>query len=247
MIQEFFEEKNNRAVLLLHAYTGSSNDVRLLARFLVKHGYTVYAPNFKGHTTNRVQDLLECTPQDWYQDTKDAYSLLKQKGYEQITVLGLSMGGLMATALAEEVQESSLIGVGVFCTPIIELEKNFLPLEKTFLAYANRRLTEQGDNVESELAKIRPKMYRQFQELADFAHKVEMGLLEIYTPFYIAQAGQDELIDPESAILLKEALPSSEVAFYWFEESSHVITIGRERMAFQESVLTFLEQLDWRC
>ena len=46
--EPFFFEAGPRAVLLLHAYTGSANDVRLLRRFLERNGYTVYAPNFTG-------------------------------------------------------------------------------------------------------------------------------------------------------------------------------------------------------
>jgi Esterase/lipase len=44
----FFFEQGPQAVILLHAYSGSSNDVRLLARFLQRHDYTVYAPIFTG-------------------------------------------------------------------------------------------------------------------------------------------------------------------------------------------------------
>ena len=39
--EPFFFEAGPRTVLLLHAYTGSANDVRLLGRFLERNGYTV--------------------------------------------------------------------------------------------------------------------------------------------------------------------------------------------------------------
>ena len=38
-----------RAVLLLHGFTGNTADVRMLARFLEKKGYTCHAPLYKGH------------------------------------------------------------------------------------------------------------------------------------------------------------------------------------------------------
>ena len=40
-----------------HAYSGSPNDVRMLARFLEKADYTVYAPLFKGHGTMEPYDI----------------------------------------------------------------------------------------------------------------------------------------------------------------------------------------------
>ncbi|WP_373748590.1 alpha/beta hydrolase, partial [Jeotgalibaca porci] len=49
--QPFLFEAGPRAVLLLHAYTGSANDVRMLGRHLQREGYTVYAPNFSGHAS----------------------------------------------------------------------------------------------------------------------------------------------------------------------------------------------------
>ncbi len=46
-----YGKHGKRAVLLLHAYSGSPNDVRMLCRFLEKSEYTVYAPLFEGHGT----------------------------------------------------------------------------------------------------------------------------------------------------------------------------------------------------
>ncbi|WP_368738766.1 alpha/beta hydrolase, partial [Escherichia coli] len=45
----FFFESGKRAVLLLHGFTGSSADVRMLGRFLEKKGYTSLAPHYKVH------------------------------------------------------------------------------------------------------------------------------------------------------------------------------------------------------
>ena len=44
----FTFEGGDRAVLLLHGFTGNSADVRMLGRFLEKKGYTCHAPIYKG-------------------------------------------------------------------------------------------------------------------------------------------------------------------------------------------------------
>ena len=64
--------KGKRAVLLLHAYSGSSNDVRMLSRRLEKENYTVYSPNFSGHGTLVPEDILDQTTEQWWQDTQEA-------------------------------------------------------------------------------------------------------------------------------------------------------------------------------
>jgi carboxylesterase len=51
--KSFTFEGGNRAVLLLHGFTGSSADVRMMGRFLEKKGYTVHAPVYKGHGVPR--------------------------------------------------------------------------------------------------------------------------------------------------------------------------------------------------
>ena len=43
----FTFEGGDRAVLLLHGFTGNSADVRMLGRFLEKKGYTCHAPIYK--------------------------------------------------------------------------------------------------------------------------------------------------------------------------------------------------------
>lgn len=47
--QPFTFEAGERAVLLLHGFTGNSADVRMLGRFLQSKGYTCHAPIYKGH------------------------------------------------------------------------------------------------------------------------------------------------------------------------------------------------------
>ncbi len=65
-----YAKHGKRAVLLLHAYSGSPNDVRMLARFLEKADYTVYAPLFKGHGTMEPYDILQEKAESWWADTK---------------------------------------------------------------------------------------------------------------------------------------------------------------------------------
>ena len=45
---------------------------------------------------------------------------------------------------------------------------------------------------------------------------------------------------------MKEALVNAAVDFHWFEQSGHVITVGKEKAEFQQSVLEFLDQQEWR-
>lgn len=39
----------DKAVLLLHGFTGNTADVRMLGRYLNERGYTCHAPQYEGH------------------------------------------------------------------------------------------------------------------------------------------------------------------------------------------------------
>ena len=90
------------------------------------------------------------------------------------------------------------------------------------------------------------KAKQQLLDLHHFSAKVAEKLEQVTGPFYIAQGELDRLVDPEVSIEMKEALVNAAVDFHWFEQSGHVITVGKEKAEFQESVLEFLNQQEWR-
>lgn len=85
--------------LVTCTYTGSSKDMNLLGRRLHKAGYTVLCPNFKGHWTTDIFDILNESHLTWLDEAQAAYDWLTQQDFEKVFVFGLSMGGIMATAL----------------------------------------------------------------------------------------------------------------------------------------------------
>src|SRR6478752_5416168 len=84
----FTFEGGEKAVLLLHGFTGNSADVRMLGRFLEKKGYTCHAPHYKGHGV-APEELVHTGPKDWWKDVMDGYEFLKSKGHESIAAVGL--------------------------------------------------------------------------------------------------------------------------------------------------------------
>ena len=70
-----FEKHSKKCVLLLHAYSGSSNDVRYIARHLEKYDYSVYLPIFSGHGTLEPFDILKSNPKNWQRELNKLLSL----------------------------------------------------------------------------------------------------------------------------------------------------------------------------
>lgn len=189
-----YAKHSKRAVLLLHAYSGSPNDVRMLARYLEKSEYTVYAPLFTGHGTLAPQDILAQKTETWWEDTKQAIHFLKAEGFSQVAVFGLSMGGIFAVrALAEQ---SEIIGGGCFCSPISPVENHVPENFERYERYVLKLAGESEQEIEETVAALRPNVYQQLAEIQNQAAITEGKLSDIQAPVFLAQAGQDEMIDP---------------------------------------------------
>lgn len=232
------ETTSKRAVILFHAYTGKASDLRMLASFLHRHDYAVYVPTFSGHEHSDVSEILKENPEKWYEDAKEAVNFVRNHGYSTIAALGLSMGGIMAAALAT----NQLVEIaGTFCSPVSTRNAQLPDLFKNFMAFAKNNQMSEAD-----LTKLEHKAKEQLLDLHHFSAKVAEKLEQVTGPFYIAQGELDRLVDPEVSIEMKEALVNAAVDFHWFEQSGHVITVGKEKAEFQESVLEFLNQQEWR-
>ena len=69
-----------------------------LGRFLEKKGYTSLAPHYKGHGVP-PEELIQTGPEEWWEDVLAGYNQLKEAGYDEIAVAGLSLGGVFSLKL----------------------------------------------------------------------------------------------------------------------------------------------------
>ncbi|MGX7395097.1 alpha/beta hydrolase [Carnobacterium mobile] len=241
--QPFFFERGPKAVILFHAYTGSPNDVRMMGRALEKENYTVYAPIFKGHGTLEPEDILAVSPTDWIQDAKDALQFLTEKGYRQIAVFGLSLGGVIAT---KTMTTENILASGTFCSPTLNYDQN--NVRSTFLRYVKnvkKHAGQTNEEIEARMPEVEQGLDKQLAGISEIVASMVPAYNSITKPVFIAQAGQDELIDPQIAVQFKEALIHAKVDFHWYEKSTHVITVGADHKELEKDVLKFLSDLNW--
>ncbi|MBL1228059.1 alpha/beta fold hydrolase [Enterococcus sp. BWB1-3] len=244
MPKPLFVEQGPKAILLLHAYSGSSNDVRMLCRYLEKENYTVYTPIFSGHATMAPEDILNKTVNDWENDTLQAVAFLKEHGYEQIAVLGLSMGGVFAVNLLTQTFDE-IVGGGFFCSPIFPV-KTHVP--ENFAVYAENVLKISGaeaEEIEKRMISIKQRAVQQLEQIEQYASATAENLGKISVPVFAAQAGQDEMIDAKGVFKTIEALTTTKLTFNWYPNSGHVLTVGPGHKELEQDVANFLETLPW--
>ena len=88
-------------VLLIHGLTGTPNEMRLLAKGLHRAGFTVLAVQLAGHCGTQ-EDLIATRWQDWAASARRGAERLAQHTGQPVIACGLSMGALLALALAIE-------------------------------------------------------------------------------------------------------------------------------------------------
>lgn len=241
-IKPFFFKAGKRAVLLLHGFTGSSSDVRMLGRFLEKNGYTCHAPHYKGHGVPPEQ-LIESSPDEWWQDVLQGYDTLIEAGYEKIAVVGLSLGGVFSLKLS---LVKPVKGIVTMCSPMIMRTTD--TMFKGVLNYAKDYKRFEGKNeneIEQEVETIRLKGMPSLPQLQQLVTDVRNELDMIYAPILVVQSKNDEIIDPQSAHIINDEVESLKKQIMWFEHSGHVITLDKEKHLLHDAVFEFLQSLDW--
>lgn len=239
----FTFERGKRAVLLLHGFTGNSSDVRMLGRFLEKQGYTCHAPVYRGHGLP-PEELLKYRPSDWWEDALRAYHELRDLGYEEIAVAGLSLGGLFTLKLSSEVPVKGIVPM---CAPMGF--RNEDSLYHGVLAFARgykQKEKKSKEQIDAEMIDFNSEKLRQIlAENQQLIKEIRASLDMIYAPAFVVQARMDEMIDIESANTIYNEISSPEKELKWYEESHHVITLDKEKEQLHEDILQFLNRLNW--
>lgn len=240
--QPFTFEGGKRAVLLLHGFTGNSSDVRMLGRFLEQRGYTCHAPHYKGHAVP-PEELVTTGPVDWWKDVITGYDFLKQKGYEEIAVAGLSLGGVFSLKLGYTVP---IKGIVTMCAPMYIKSEEIM--YEGVLQYARNFKKHEGkepEQIELEMKKFLETPMNTLQALQQLITDVRNHVDHIYAPTFVVQGRHDAMINIDSANIIYDSVQSSVKELKWYEESGHVITLDKERAQLHEDIFSFLESLDW--
>ena len=243
MDEIYLEQDGDHAILLLHAYTSYSRDFRVFSNALEEAGYTVYAPHFSGHGIEDPDGVIQHGIDEWVKDGQDALDRLKAKGYEKISVFGLSLGGVVASYLALE--NPDLVSAGTFSAPVagnygLSIEDEFKEWyynKKQAMGYSQEEVDDfYQDYVQEGLAKVTEgiEAFRQ-EKMVDRYHEITM-------PIFIGQGGEDKNIAPEHGQAFKAALVNAPVTFKLYPHAGHVLTIGRVGKELREDLLAFLQE-----
>lgn len=239
--EPFFYPAGETGLLLVHGFTGSPADLRPMGDYFRKRGISVHAPLLKGHGT-RPEELAETTWIDWRESVLQAYDrLCREAGVRRVFAAGLSMGGLLVLDLA---RQRPLDGVISMCAPIwLRDRRAFLaPFLRFFMPYLPRK-EEKPPHIEKHLVPYDRMPLVSVGHLLRLIRHVRRRLSEITVPALVVQSEKDETIDPSSARYILNHLGSRDKELKSYANSSHIITLDREREQLFTDVENFIRRV----
>ncbi|KAF1010345.1 MAG: Carboxylesterase [Acinetobacter bereziniae] len=228
-------EASECAVLLLHAYTSTVRDMRGLAEFLHRHGYTCYAIAYSGHGLD-IDEFLNYTPVDWLQDSIKAYQHLLQRGYNQIAVIGVSLGAVLSLKLSEMLPISACIAMS---TP---QDRSTNDLFKRLELYANYLGQFQNNNTKQNSADLETKSSIQLQALQQLIRTTIQDTALISAPIFLLYGALDDVLYQSSAQTIYDHVNSTEKRIKNYPNTGHLMTLGQDQKQLFSDILDFLQQ-----
>ena len=240
MIKRTYKQNGPKAVILFHAFTGTPTDVSSVGRALERENYTVLMPTLDGHGEDDPDELLKYGINDWINNGQEAYQTLVEDGYTDISVFGLSLGGIIATDM---MLNNPVKSYGTFSSPVIARFKSKVP-ENFWMWYKfkKKKLGESEEAINSRKEEVLAKLDKVLTGINEHLLILEPEYSAVDIPVFIAQGGQDEMINPEIANEFRDALTNATIDFHWYDNAPHVITIGRAGKQTQEDLIAFLNE-----
>jgi len=234
--EPFFLPGGRQGVLLVHGFTGSPSEMRMMGEFLQQQGFSVLGPRLSGHGTSAAEMADTAWPH-WYSTVEDGYHLLKAE-CDDIAVVGLSMGGLLAFKLASEYPVRSIASLNA---PIYIADRRlpFLPVVRVFRNFMPKKRRQTAVDSCYNISYDQTPL-NSLSSLLDLIKEVDglLPLLDIST--LIIQSRNEHTIRPESAQYIYDRLGSQDKKLLWMERSGHVVTLDVEHQELFATVADFL-------
>lgn len=228
---------NEIGVLLQHGFTGTTQSMRGLGENLAREGYTVYGPRLKGHGTH-YEDMEKTTFQDWIDSTETGYRLL-QETCSKIFVVGLSMGGALATHLAHRYPDTE--GLVLINAVILNdgLKDALHRTEPRFLDAIGSDIKQEGI---VELAYERTPL-QSIKELYHLISQTQSKVSEIACPTLIFSSTEDHVVPAINQTYFMEHLGTANKQLIVLEDSYHVATLDNDKERIYEETSAFIKRL----
>ncbi|ARD76059.1 alpha/beta fold hydrolase [Staphylococcus xylosus] len=230
------QHKAEKAILLLHSFTGTVRDVKLLATKLNKAGFTCYVPPYKGHGL-MLDTLMDYDVDDWLNDAIEGYQFLQDKGYSKINVCGVSLGGILSLKLAEQ---HDINAIAVMSTPYRKSDAGLGGRLEDYGQRIGHLLGLDQVEIDTQLKQIHnygPELQK-FQLLVE---NVMSNLDRITAPIAIKYGERDDVSYKTSADYIYNQIQHEHKEVRGYKMSKHLMTHGEGHIEVEQDIIAFFE------
>ena len=239
------EGRRKKAVLIIHGYTGYPGEFYELAHALNSEGYRVSLPRLPGHGTNK-SDFLKTGWKDWLNHIKDAYSKLEAE-YSSVSIVGLSMGGVLALILAAEFNPDRI----ALLAPAMAVKSRTFYLSP-LLKYFRKEIPKQWNPLPTDGPDIKElgREYWSYNfpgQLANLYKLIRIAgksLKKVHSPTVIMLSELDDSVPVNVGPMLEKKLVKCPVKNIILKKSPHVLVSGEEKEYVKKEVIQWITQGD---
>jgi carboxylesterase len=228
-------------VLLVHGFTGTPQSLRPWAEYLVERGYTVRLPRLPGHGTT-WQEMNRTRWDDWYAEVDRSFRELHER-CERVFVAGLSMGGSLALALAEE--HGPRVSGLVLVNPAVKYDDwrvALIPVLRHVMPSAAAIGSDIKKAGVTELAYERSPVHAAHSQFTAWKNVVR-DLPEVTQPVLVLRSVDDHVVPASSSELILSRISSTDAKEILLHDSYHVATLDNDAPRIFEESAAFIERL----
>jgi len=231
--------RERAAALCLHGLTGTPYEVRPLAEAIVRRGIRARGPLLPGHDSE-PEALVRLPRGAWLQAVRSEYEVLRAE-HESVFVVGLSLGGLLSLALAQQHDVAAVVVVG---TPLALRQP--IPLVVPWLKHVVPMLRKRtGSDIRDPEARARHPGYDRMplaavHELIRLQRSVRSGLVRVTAPTLVAHGRHDATAHRRDAERIHREISAREREILILPSSAHVVPVDFDGAMLAEASANFV-------
>lgn len=252
-------------VLLIHGLGGTPVELRFVARGLAHAGHTVHTMQLAGHC-GTPEELRRSTWREWYASVEAAHDRLR-KDCDIVVAGGLSMGGILATLLAQN-RPDGVQGL-LLLAPTLKLDGWSMPWYSRIINYilptpipleinlpehepyglkderVRALVVNAMQNGDAAQAGVFSTPMRSFANFNMLVRQTKKRLREVRQPALIVHPRDDDMASLKNAQYLETHLAGL-VETLVLDDSYHIVTLDQQRHLVIDRCIDFVARLEQR-
>ncbi len=226
-------------VLLVHGFTGSPKEMRLMGEALHKQGLAVLAVRLAGHAT-QPEDMARMRWWDWLASLEDGINLLADS-CDRIFYAGLSLGSVLSLIIASRIPPAGVIAMS---TPYaVDSRVRYARYLKYFVPLLGKKdAVAQDESDPHRHVEYSAYSTAALAELYDAIREMRHSLVDVRVPVLLVNSKSDQTVPIEHAARVSALLANAPLEQLILEESGHVVTEGVEKEIVFKAAARFIQK-----